>query len=61
MLNCGVLMECATEKKMHLVDIGSNQTILISLPSTMLSHTYTVSESLSFQCDSVASSASDVT
>jgi len=28
MLNCGVLMECATKKKMHIVDIGSTKQFL---------------------------------
>jgi hypothetical protein len=54
-LNCGVLLKCATKTKMHLVDIYKS--ILISLPSTMLSHTCTISGSLSFYCESVRSCA----
>jgi hypothetical protein len=41
-LNCEFLLKCAIKKKMNLVDIGS--TILISLPSTMQSHTCTISQ-----------------
>jgi hypothetical protein len=54
-LNCEFLLKCAIKKKMNLVDIGS--TILISLPSTIQSHTCTVSGSLSFFCESVHSCA----